>query len=98
MQPGPTNVSSSSPIGVPSSQPSLATSSKRLVPWLIAVAFFMESLDTTILRGGLFEESLGASAEVIACDVGAAVSRVQARRTNAAIGMPGRQRWHWRKR
>jgi EmrB/QacA subfamily drug resistance transporter len=28
----------------------LAESSKRLVPWLIAVAFFMESLDTTILN------------------------------------------------
>src|SRR5271169_4251555 len=50
MQPGPTNVRSPSPIGVPSSQPSLAASSKRLVPWLIAVAFFMESLDTTILN------------------------------------------------
>jgi EmrB/QacA subfamily drug resistance transporter len=32
------------------SQPSAAASSKRLVPWLIAVAFFMESLDTTILN------------------------------------------------
>ena len=28
----------------------MAESSKRLVPWLIAVAFFMESLDTTILN------------------------------------------------
>jgi EmrB/QacA subfamily drug resistance transporter len=28
----------------------LADSSKRLLPWLIAVAFFMESLDTTILN------------------------------------------------
>jgi EmrB/QacA subfamily drug resistance transporter len=27
-----------------------ATTSKRLVPWLVAVAFFMESLDTTILN------------------------------------------------
>jgi EmrB/QacA subfamily drug resistance transporter len=27
-----------------------ATSSKRLLPWLVAVAFFMESLDTTILN------------------------------------------------
>jgi len=50
MQPSPTNVSSPSPIGAPPSQPSLAASSKRLVPWLIAVAFFMESLDTTILN------------------------------------------------
>jgi len=33
-----------------SSPPPLAASSKRLVPWLIAVAFFMESLDTTILN------------------------------------------------
>jgi EmrB/QacA subfamily drug resistance transporter len=31
-------------------QPSLADASKRLLPWLIAVAFFMESLDTTILN------------------------------------------------
>ncbi|MGA2114266.1 MAG: MFS transporter [Bryobacteraceae bacterium] len=29
---------------------SLPTSSKRLLPWLVAVAFFMESLDTTILN------------------------------------------------
>src|SRR5450432_1289002 len=34
----------------PPSLPTLADSSKRLVPWLIAVAFFMESLDTTILN------------------------------------------------
>jgi EmrB/QacA subfamily drug resistance transporter len=32
---------------------SLAESSKRLLPWLIAVAFFMESLDTTILNTGV---------------------------------------------
>jgi EmrB/QacA subfamily drug resistance transporter len=38
------------PIEASSSKPSLAPSSKRLVPWLIAVAFFMESLDTTILN------------------------------------------------
>ena len=48
MQPSP--MSSPSPLETPSSQPSLAASSKRLVPWLIAVAFFMESLDTTILN------------------------------------------------
>src|ERR1700757_5095988 len=30
--------------------PSPTTSSKRLLPWLVAVAFFMESLDTTILN------------------------------------------------
>jgi EmrB/QacA subfamily drug resistance transporter len=30
--------------------PSGATTSQRLLPWLVAVAFFMESLDTTILN------------------------------------------------
>src|ERR1700726_2853974 len=30
--------------------PSPHVSSKRLLPWLVAVAFFMESLDTTILH------------------------------------------------
>jgi EmrB/QacA subfamily drug resistance transporter len=30
--------------------PSEQSSSKRLLPWLVAVAFFMESLDTTILN------------------------------------------------
>jgi len=32
------------------SNPSARTSGKRLLPWLVAVAFFMESLDTTILN------------------------------------------------
>jgi EmrB/QacA subfamily drug resistance transporter len=50
MEPIPTNMSSPSSIEAPSSQPLQAASSKRLVPWLIAVAFFMESLDTTILN------------------------------------------------
>jgi EmrB/QacA subfamily drug resistance transporter len=35
---------------VPSLTPPPAASSKRLLPWLVAVAFFMESLDTTILN------------------------------------------------
>src|SRR6202451_643732 len=30
--------------------PRVTTTSKRLLPWLVAVAFFMESLDTTILN------------------------------------------------
>src|SRR5580693_8003701 len=34
----------------PTSAASLRDSSKRLLPWLVAVAFFMESLDTTILN------------------------------------------------
>ena len=34
----------------PTTAPTLHTSSKRLLPWLVAVAFFMESLDTTILN------------------------------------------------
>jgi EmrB/QacA subfamily drug resistance transporter len=53
MQPSPTNVTPPSTIEDPSSQLSLADSSRRLLPWLIAVAFFMESLDTTILNTGV---------------------------------------------
>ena len=37
----------------PAAQSPLPDSSKRLLPWLIAVAFFMESLDTTILNTGV---------------------------------------------
>jgi len=55
----PTNVSPPSPIEAPSSQPALAASSARLFPWLIAVAFFMESLDTTILNTGVPTSWLG---------------------------------------
>ena len=36
------------PLIAPSSNPSEAA--KQLLPWLVAVAFFMESLDTTILN------------------------------------------------
>ena len=50
MQRSPTNLSPPDPIASPSSQSSLASSSKRLLPWLVAVALFMESLDTTILN------------------------------------------------
>jgi len=45
MQPSSTNGSPSSPTQPSSPQPPLPDSSKRLLPWLIAVAFFMESLD-----------------------------------------------------
>ena len=34
----------------PTPAPSSQTSGKQLLPWLVAVAFFMESLDTTILN------------------------------------------------
>jgi EmrB/QacA subfamily drug resistance transporter len=37
----------------PGAPTALADASKRLLPWLIAVAFFMESLDTTILNTGV---------------------------------------------
>src|SRR6202795_96678 len=53
MQPSPTNVNPPGPIDPPSSPVSRAGSSTRLLPWLIAVAFFMESLDTTILNTGV---------------------------------------------
>src|SRR5271156_1596241 len=36
--------------GAPSVTPPPAAASKRILPWLVAVAFFMESLDTTILN------------------------------------------------
>jgi EmrB/QacA subfamily drug resistance transporter len=36
--------------GTAASPPLLPESTRRLLPWLIAVAFFMESLDTTILN------------------------------------------------
>src|SRR6202046_999053 len=46
----PNPVSRPSTLETPPPQPGPAASSKRLLPWLIAVAFFMESLDTTILN------------------------------------------------
>ena len=46
----PTDVSPERQAATTSPPPTLADSSKRLLPWLIAVAFFMESLDTTILN------------------------------------------------
>ncbi len=53
MPPPETQATSPIPIEPASSQPPLHASSKRLLPWLIAVAFFMESLDTTILNTGV---------------------------------------------
>jgi EmrB/QacA subfamily drug resistance transporter len=38
------------PIAAPEPLPSLSDATKALLPWLVAVAFFMESLDTTILN------------------------------------------------
>src|SRR5580698_3883751 len=35
---------------LPAPQPSSPEAIKRMLPWLVAVAFFMESLDTTILN------------------------------------------------
>src|SRR6202050_2910784 len=45
MSPSPVNSTNSPPLPAAPSD-----SSKRLLPWLVAVAFFMESLDTTILN------------------------------------------------
>jgi EmrB/QacA subfamily drug resistance transporter len=53
MQPSPTNLSTPDPVEAASSPLTLTDSSKKLLPWLIAVAFFMESLDTTILNTGV---------------------------------------------
>jgi EmrB/QacA subfamily drug resistance transporter len=38
------------PIGAPALPAAPSASTRRLLPWLVAVAFFMESLDTTILN------------------------------------------------
>jgi EmrB/QacA subfamily drug resistance transporter len=40
-------------IPTPMPTPALTGSAKRMLPWLVAVAFFMESLDTTILNTAL---------------------------------------------
>src|ERR1700741_1145930 len=40
----------SDPVINPSSTSDPSNAAKRLLPWLVAVAFFMESLDTTILN------------------------------------------------
>src|SRR5277367_4882961 len=53
MPPPQTEASSPIPIEPAASQPPLHASTKWLLPWLIAVAFFMESLDTTILNTGV---------------------------------------------
>ncbi len=50
MQPETTNKTSSSSIPATSCPLPLPHATERLLPWLIAVAFFMESLDTTILN------------------------------------------------
>jgi EmrB/QacA subfamily drug resistance transporter len=43
-------MSLANPLDAPSPAAPPSASSKRLLPWLIAIAFFMESLDTTILN------------------------------------------------
>src|SRR5271169_5806434 len=53
MQPNPTNDNPSAPVQTLIGPPSSPASTQRLLPWLIAVAFFMESLDTTILNTGV---------------------------------------------
>ena len=64
-------MSSLNPTSAPASNSLPSGASKRLLPWLVAVAFFMESLDTTILNtavpaiaqaleGGAAEHEVGA--------------------------------------
>ena len=45
--------------------------SKRLLPWLVAVAFFMESLDTTILNTAVPVDCGGAEGGAAEHEVGA---------------------------
>ena len=40
--------------------PASTESVKRILPWLVAVAFFMESLDTTILNTALPDDGVRA--------------------------------------
>jgi EmrB/QacA subfamily drug resistance transporter len=56
-------IDSLDPVGLPSPPAVLSTASKQLLPWLVAVAFFMESLDTTILNTAVpsISEALGVS-------------------------------------
>src|SRR5271167_5234500 len=44
------NIGPSNSIVAPSPALPAGVASKRLLPWLVAMAFFMESLDTTILN------------------------------------------------
>jgi EmrB/QacA subfamily drug resistance transporter len=50
MQPNSINERSPGQIQAAISQSALSDTTQRLLPWMIAVAFFMESLDTTILN------------------------------------------------
>src|SRR5271155_4667269 len=43
-------MTSSESVSVTAAPPGYSAASKKLLPWLVAVAFFMESLDTTILN------------------------------------------------
>ncbi|HEX3682885.1 MAG TPA: DHA2 family efflux MFS transporter permease subunit [Bryobacteraceae bacterium] len=54
-------IDSLDPVDLPSHPPVLSAASKQLLPWLVAVAFFMESLDTTILNTAVpsISEALG---------------------------------------
>jgi EmrB/QacA subfamily drug resistance transporter len=46
----PASIAAAASREAPAAEPVLSAASKRLLPWLVAVAFFMESLDTTILN------------------------------------------------
>jgi EmrB/QacA subfamily drug resistance transporter len=47
------NENTADPLEIPPAPPAVTEAALRLLPWLIAVAFFMESLDTTILNTGV---------------------------------------------
>jgi EmrB/QacA subfamily drug resistance transporter len=53
MHADPANNNAPVAVQTPTEPPVLPENTKRLLPWLIAVAFFMESLDTTILNTGV---------------------------------------------
>jgi hypothetical protein len=53
MPPHSVHENASEALGIPSLPAAFAAPSERLLPWLIAVTFFMESLDSTILNTGV---------------------------------------------
>ena len=51
MTPAESAPAESAPVGAPTSAvPVISATARRLLPWLVAIGFFMESLDTTILN------------------------------------------------
>ena len=77
-------------LGITRSSPSPSGSAKQLLPWLVAVAFFMESLDTTILNTAVPVVSRGARGRSAQHEVGAGQLHVEPRRLHSDQRLDGR--------